>query len=57
MGSSLGVLLAEDTKDMGSDLVVNDSLVVFPNNIDAELLIGCRCVMQLCMTSGANGDD
>ena len=57
MGSGLSVLLIEDTKDMGSDFVVNDGLVVFPNNVDAELLIRCRCITQLCMTSGASGDD
>ena len=41
MGGSLGVLLIEDTENMGSDLVVDDGLVVFADNVDAEFLIGC----------------
>ena len=44
MDSSLSVLLVEDTKDTSSDFVVNDGLVVFPNNVDTELLIRCRCI-------------
>ena len=47
MGSGLSVLLVEDAKDTGSDLVVDDGLVIFADNVDAELLIKCGGVMWL----------
>ena len=34
MSGGLSVLLTEDTEDVGSDLVVDDGLVVFTNNVD-----------------------
>jgi hypothetical protein len=37
MGGGLSVLLVEDTEDTGSDLVVDDGLVIFADNVDAEL--------------------
>ena len=36
----VGILIREDTYDMGSNFVVNDSLVVFAHNIDARFLLG-----------------
>jgi len=45
MGSGLGVLLVEDAEDTGSDLVVDDSLVVFTDDVDTEFLIKCGCSM------------
>jgi len=41
MGSGLSVLLVEDTENTGSDLVVDDGLVVFADNVDAKFLIRC----------------
>ena len=41
MGGSLGILFIEDTENTGSNLVVDDGLVVFADNINAEFLIGC----------------
>ena len=43
MGGSLGVLLVEYTEDTGSNLVVDDSFVVFADNVNAKFLIGCAC--------------
>ena len=42
MGRSLGFLLIEDTEDTGGDLVVDDGLVIFADNVNAKLLINCR---------------
>jgi len=39
MGGSLSVLLVEDTEDTSSDLVVDDGLVIFADNVDSEFLI------------------
>ena len=41
MGGGLSVLLVEDTEDTGSNLVVDDCLVIFADNVNAELLIKC----------------
>ena len=43
MGGGLGILLVEDTKDTGSDLVVDDSFVIFADNVDAKFLVECAC--------------
>jgi hypothetical protein len=43
MGGSLSFLLVEDAEDTSSNLVVDDGLVVFADNVDAELLIKCGC--------------
>jgi len=45
MGSGLSVLLVEDAENTGSDLVVDDGLVVFVENVGAKLLIRCGCFM------------
>jgi hypothetical protein len=42
MGSGLSVLLVEYAEDTGGDLVVDDGLVVFTDDVDAELLIKRR---------------
>jgi hypothetical protein len=39
LGSGLSVLLIENAEDTSSDLVVDDSLVIFANDVDAKLLI------------------
>ena len=39
MGGSSIVLLDKDREDAVSDLVADDSLIVFANNVDAKLLI------------------
>ena len=39
MGSGLSVLLVEDAENTGNDLAVDDGLVVFANDFDAEFLI------------------
>jgi hypothetical protein len=41
VGSILSVLLVENAENAGSDLVVDNGLVVFTDNIDAEFLIKC----------------
>jgi len=56
MGGGLSVLLVEDTEDTGSDLVVDDGLVVFTDNVDAEFLIRCGALCN-CVTLEANGRD
>ena len=45
MGGGLSFLLAGDTEDTGSDLVVDDGFVVFADNADTKLLIECGCRM------------
>ena len=57
MGGGLGVLLVENAEDAGGNLVVDDGLVVFADDIDAELLIKCGCVVKLGMTSEVGGND
>ena len=57
MGGSLSLLLVEDTEDAGSNLVVNDGLVVFTDNVNAKLLIKCGWLVKLCMTLGEGGND
>jgi len=42
MGGGLSVLLVEDAENACSDLMVDDGLVVFADDVDAELLINCR---------------
>jgi hypothetical protein len=37
--SELGLLLGKHTYDTSSDFVMNDSLVIFANNVDAEFLL------------------
>ena len=55
MGGGLSVLFVEGTEGAGSDLVVDDGLVVFAGDAGAELLINVeRCVT---VTSEANGRD
>ena len=56
MGGGLSVLLVEDAEDTGSDLVVDDGLVVFANDVDAELLIKCGVLCNY-VTSEAGGRD
>ena len=51
MGGSLSVLVVENAEDTGGDLVVNNGLVVFTDNVDAELLIKC-CVAAHDVGSG-----
>ena len=43
MGGGLGVPVVKNAEDMGNDLVADNGLVVFTNNVDAELLVKC-CV-------------
>lgn len=43
MGGGLSILLVEDTEDTGSDLVVDNSFVVFADDVDAKFLIECAC--------------
>ena len=45
VGSGLSVLLVEYAEDTGNSLVVNDSLVVFTDHVNTELLIECGCCM------------
>ena len=51
MGGSLSVLVVKNAEDTGGDLVVNNGLVVFTENVDAGLLIKC-CVAAHDVGSG-----
>jgi len=42
MGRGLGFLFIEDAENTGGDLVVDDGLVVFADDVNAKLLINCR---------------
>ena len=42
LATSTGLLFVKYTKNMGSDLVVDDDFVVFADGIDTELLVWCR---------------
>lgn len=44
LGGGLGVLLIENAENTGSNLVVDDGLVVFADNVNAKLLINMRFV-------------
>ena len=39
LGSGLSVLFVENAEDTGGDLVVNNSLVIFTHDVDAEFLV------------------
>lgn len=43
-GSKLGFLLSKDTNDASGDLVMNDCLVVFADDVDAKFLIEEMCI-------------
>ena len=47
LGSGLGILLVEDAKNAGGDLVVNNGFVVFSDDVDAKFLMKCRGLYNL----------
>ena len=55
-GQRLECPLAEDTEDMGSDLAVDDGLVAFANNIDAELLMKFQVLCNSMTLEGGGRD-
>jgi len=48
MGSGLSIPLIEVLEGEDSDPVMDDNLIVFAINVDAELLNKCRRVARLC---------
>ena len=48
MGSGLSIPLIEVPENEDSDLLIDNNLVVFAINVDAELLNKCRRVARLC---------
>ena len=43
MDSGTGIPLVEDTEDTGSDIVADDSFIVFADNANAKFPIVCAC--------------
>lgn len=44
LGSGLSVPLVDNSEDTGSDLAVNDGLVMFTHNVDREFMVKTRVV-------------
>jgi hypothetical protein len=54
-GSKLGFLLSKHTNDASGDLVMNDCLVVFADDVDSKFLIKEMCIRGRGERGGRKG--